>query len=405
MGKGKLVPDSASGNKLVKATSGTNGEVDLIEKYGSAEKVLENINSKDFDDITLVVEKTYSVSYVPGADGMGDSLSVDKIHGEDLELAGQLFTRSGYKQVGWTTSDGGDKVYELNGTYAADEALTLYPAWQKKSSYVATVPSYTLSFATNGGSKISAISASSDETINLSSYKTTKDGYSFIGWYSDKALKHKVTSIQLSSDMTVYAAWKEVVEEEEKTPSVVEKSFNFKDVHSNDWFYNDVKWAFEQGLMMGTTADNFSPNTFTTRGMIVTILWRMEGSPVVNYALPFGDVADGMWYSEAVRWAASERIVSGYSATRFAPDDEITREQLAAMLYNYAKYKGIDVSVGEDTNILSYDDAFDISDYAYEALQWAVGDGIMGGMTESTIAPQNLATRAQVAAMLHRFLS
>ncbi len=403
-GRGKIVP--VSGNKLVRASGlnkNTGLRVDLIDEYGSAEAVLENINAIGYSDITLEIAEAYPVSYVPGADGVGDSLSVDKIHGEDLELAGQLFTRSGYKQVGWATTDSGEKVYELNGTYTADEEITLYPAWQKKSSYVAAVPSYTLSFATNGGSKINAISASSDETINLSSYKTTKDGYSFVCLYSDKDLKNKVTSIMLSSDMTVYAAWKEVVEEE-KTPSV-EKSFDFKDVQSNDWFYNDVKWAFEQGLMMGTTADNFSPNTFTTRGMIVTILWRMEGSPVVNYALPFSDVADGMWYSEAIRWAASERIVSGYSATIFAPDDEITREQLAAMLYNYAKYKNIDVSVGENTNILSYDDAFDISDYAYEALQWAVGDGIMGGMTESTIAPQNLATRAQVAAMLHRFLS
>lgn len=399
--------------------NGTSGEVEISDTLVKAEADGEDLlASYNKDEIIKMIKQedvgkhfiirtvdSYTVGYEPGAYGIGDSESAIKIHGEDLELEGQLFTRSGYKQIGWATSDGGEKVYELAGTYTANEAVTLYPAWQKKSSsYVAQVPSYILSFKTNGGSGISAISESADVTIDLSEYKTTRDGYTFMGWYSDKALKNKISSIKLDSDTTIYAAWQEIAKEEEKTPSVVEKSFDFVDVHSNDWFYDDVKWAFEQGLMMGTTADNFSPNTFTTRGMIVTILWRMEGSPVVNYALPFSDVADGMWYSEAVRWAVSEHIVSGYSATRFAPEDNITREQLAAMLYNYAKYKGIDVSVGEDTNILSYDDAFDISEYAYEALQWAVGEGIMGGMTDSTIAPQNLATRAQVAAMLHRFV-
>ena len=137
--------------------------------------------------------------------------------------------------------------------------------------------------------------------------------------------------------------------------------------------------------------------------MIVTILHRLEGEPAVSYLMPFADVAEGAWYAEAVRWAASEGIVTGVSETLFAPNDPITREQFAAILWRYAKYKGFDVSIGESTNILSYADFGEIGEYAIPALQWACGEGIISGRGEGVLDPRGTATRAEAAAMLQRF--
>ena len=138
--------------------------------------------------------------------------------------------------------------------------------------------------------------------------------------------------------------------------------------------------------------------------MIATILWRMAGSPVVNYAMNYTDVAQGQWCSEAIRWATSEGVVTGYGNGLFGTNDPITREQLAVMLHRYAQHEGYDVSIGENTNILSYADAFDVSEYAVSALQWACGAGIIHGTGDgSTLTPQGETTRAQVATVLMRF--
>ena len=177
----------------------------------------------------------------------------------------------------------------------------------------------------------------------------------------------------------------------------------FDDVRRGDWFYDDVRYVYETGLMNGTANRIFAPSISTTRAMIVTILWRLEGSPVVNFAMRFRDVVEDAWYSEAVRWAAANGIVTGYTEQTFGPNDNIAREQLAAILHRYANYKGYDVSVGEDTNILSFDDAQTISGYAVPAMQWACGAGLMQGSNRKLL-PTAQATRAQVAAMLHRFL-
>ena len=155
--------------------------------------------------------------------------------------------------------------------------------------------------------------------------------------------------------------------------------------------------------MNGTGDHTFSPNGTTTRGMIVTILYRMEGEPAVTGTGGFADVPEGQWYTDAVIWAAANDIVTGYGDGRFGPDDPITREQMSAILFRYAQYKAYDVSVGEDTNILSYLDVADVSEYAISAFQWACGSGVIHGVTDATLVPQGTATRAQVATMLMRF--
>ena len=171
----------------------------------------------------------------------------------------------------------------------------------------------------------------------------------------------------------------------------------FADVTEGAWYYDAVSYVCANGLMDGVSASEFAPEANMTRAMLVTILWRLEGEPVVNYLMPFADVDGGAWYAEAVRWAASEGIVEGVSASEFAPDAEITREQLAAILWRYA---------GEPAtaaNLAAYTDAESVSEWATDAMLWATQNGIITGTTAATLAPQGAATRAQCAAMLMRF--
>ena len=182
------------------------------------------------------------------------------------------------------------------------------------------------------------------------------------------------------------------------------ESLPFTDIADNAWYADAVRYVYKHGLMAGTSATTFAPDVTTSRSMIATILWRMAGSPVVNYAMNYTDVAQGQWCSEAIRWATSEGIVGGYGNGLFGTNDPITREQFAVMLYRYAQEQGYDVSIGEDTNILSYTDVADLSEYAIPAMQWAVGAGIINGTGDgSTLTPQGQATRAQAAVMLMRF--
>ena len=178
----------------------------------------------------------------------------------------------------------------------------------------------------------------------------------------------------------------------------------FNDVPESYWAYDAIQYVYGEGLMAGTSGSTFNPEGTTTRGQIVTIPWRLSGSPVVNYLMDFDDVDPAAYYAEAIRWATSEGIAGGYGGGVFGPDDPITREQLAVMLHRYAQHEGYDVSIGEDTNILSYADAFDVSEYAVSALQWACGAGIISGTGDgSTLTPQGEATRAQAATVLMRF--
>ena len=175
----------------------------------------------------------------------------------------------------------------------------------------------------------------------------------------------------------------------------------FNDVSANDWFASAVDYVTGKGMMNGTSKTTFGPNDSTTRGMIVTVLYRLENEPSAA-AASFTDVVSGQYYTDAVAWANANGIVTGYGNGKFGPNDIVTREQLAAILYRYAQYKKYDVSVGEDTNILSYDDAQSVSAYAIPAMQWACGAGIVNG-SNGKLNPQNNATRAEVAAMLMRY--
>ncbi len=177
----------------------------------------------------------------------------------------------------------------------------------------------------------------------------------------------------------------------------------FSDSDPKAWYHDGVHYCLDQDLMKGISTTEFAPNANMTRAQLVTILWRMDGEKNADYILTFDDVTSDSWYNDAVCWAASNGVVNGYSDEKFGPDDVVTREQLATILWRYAQYKSIDVSVGEDTNIMDYDDLNQVSSYAISAVQWALGDGIINGMGDGTLQPLGTATRAQTAAIFQRF--
>ena len=206
----------------------------------------------------------------------------------------------------------------------------------------------------------------------------------------------KYTFTMPSGKVTIDATFTATAE----TPETPDQIGSFADVHTNDWFADAVQYMLDNGMMNGVTDTTFAPGSTTTRGMIVTILYRLEDEPDAA-ASSFTDVAANMYYADAVAWAQANNIVNGISATLFAPDQSITREQMAAILYRYAQFKGYDVTASNDLS--SYTDASQISAYATTAMQWANAEGLITGNTSTTINPTGNATRAEVATILMRF--
>ena len=258
-----------------------------------------------------------------------------------------------------------------------------------------SVTYYTLHFETNGGSAITDMREANNTLISLTKYVPTRHGYTFIGWYSDHNLTNQVSEVSLTKNMTVYAGWRA-----DENPDIVVNPFT--DVSEKDWFYNDAMFVYKNGLMLGTSKTLFSPHGMVTRGMMATILWRMEGSLAPKGENSFTDVEAGRWYADAITWTAENGIFAGYSKDKFGPDDPITREQLTAIFYRYADYKGYKLTV--TGNLDKFEDADKITDYAKTVMQWAVGNRLIKGKSETLLDPQGTATRAEIAAMLHRFV-
>ena len=263
------------------------------------------------------------------------------------------------------------------------------------SSRKPSVTYYTLHFETNGGSAITDMREANNTRIRLTKYVPTRHGHTFIGWYSDQSLTNQISEVSLTKNMTVYAGWRA-----DENPDTVVNPFT--DVSEKDWFYNDALFVYKNGLMLGTSKTLFSPHGTVTRGMMATILWRMEGSLAPKDENSFTDVEAGRWYADAITWTTENGIFAGYSKDKFGPDDPITREQLTAIFYRYADYKGYKLTVTE--NLDKFEDADKITDYAKMVMQWAVGNGLIKGKSENLLDPQGTATRAEISAMLHRFI-
>lgn len=276
------------------------------------------------------------------------------------------------------------------------------------------VKTWNITYVTDGGTINGAYPTTYTEgTVTVLPTNVTKPGYTFLGWFTAYTGGVQVRQIEATEtgDKTFYARWqKTVLPPPPVTPGTpvtparpaAPVGLPFADVSSSDWFYNDVRYVYEKGIMDGTGADRFSPNAPLTRAMIVTILYRMAGSPSVSGSSDFTDVAAGKWFAKAVAWAAANGIVNGYGSGLFGPNDPVTREQLAAILYRYAVYGGM-TAVTLEENLGSFADTAQLSAYAIQAMNWAVGQGLING-SGSNLVPKAQATRAQVAAIIHRYL-
>ena len=336
----------------------------------------------DISENIKIIVKTGSEFTAPASDGLtrpdGNTDSYFKWLGND----GNLYTP-------------GDRVpanvTKLTAKFAGGSSGGGGGGGSRKPS----VTYYTLHFETNGGSAITDMREENNTRISLTKYVPTRHGYTFIGWYSDHNLTNQVSEVSLTKNMTVYAGWRA-----DENPDIVVNPFT--DVSEKDWFYNDAMFVYKNGLMLGTSKTLFSPHGTVTRGMMATILWRMEGSLAPKGENSFTDVEAGRWYADAITWTTENGIFAGYSKDKFGPDDPITREQLTAIFYRYADYKGYKLTVTE--NLDKFEDADKITDYAKMVMQWAVGNGLIKGKSENLLDPQGTATRAEIAAMLHRFV-
>ena len=323
------------------------------------------------------------------------------------DLDGKIATlpeasRDGYTFRGWFTAASGGEQVTTETVYSAD--TTLYARSEKIPE-----PPYT------GKYSYEIFSDDSDHgALDVDRYATEgeqvtitvlpDDGYALdeivITDKRGEAIDFvdngdgTITFTMPSGDVTITATFAESDEPECALP--------FVDVHANDWFFDPVCYVYREGLMTGTSATTFAPNATTTRAMIVSILARQENVTSAEDA-GFTDVAENDWYATAVNWAAREGIVTGFEDDSFRPNAAITREQLAAILCNYSAWKGKDTSARADLD--EYTDAISISSWATDTMSWAVAEQLLAGVTENTLEPQGAATRAQVAAVLQRFLS
>ncbi|GEM_PF-662211 len=262
---------------------------------------------------------------------------------------------------------------------------------------------YTVTFNTNGGNDVKSVEVVSGGKLAKPA-DPTKAKYTFTGWFMDKKLTTPYDFDKaVRGSFTLYAGWSENETQEDITPIPAAWQNPFTDVSESNWFYSDVEFVHIKGLFYGTSKTTFSPNEPMTRAMLVTVLWQQSGAPIVG-GNTFKDVAKDAYYANAVNWAVQNGITQGMGNNLFVPDMEITREQMVTFLWNYAKFSNIDVSVDEDTNILAFTDVLEISDYAISAIQWAFEENIIQGRPNAILDPQGGATRAEVAAMLHRFL-
>ena len=340
---------------------------------------------------------TYSITY--DLDGGTASGNPDFYTVESSTITLNPPTRTGYTFIGWSGTD-------LSGS---DNLTVTIPTGSiGNRSYTAhwSLNTYSITYDLDGGTAFGNPDFYTVESSAITLNEPTKAGYVFTGWSGTDLVGEDNLTVTIPAgsigDRRYTAHWEfdpTIIAALNPTPNV-----DFLDVSRVDWFYYDVRYVCENGLMNGTSRNRFSPYGTATRGMLVTILYRMENEPRCFGSAAFSDVKPGAYYEKAVVWASQNNIVSGYTDGTFRPDAPVTREQLASILYRYTLYRGQDVSAGETTSLTGYGDAQAVSSYALPAMRWACGTGILQG-ANGKLNPSGLATRAQLAAMLHRYLT
>ena len=356
----------------------TNPDV-VAEVNGNAYKTLQEAANaaKDGDEITVIQNKNLDLTFtttksVKVTNKTNDKITV-KFNGTNKDVAKDATETFSYTKSSSGSSSSGKTTYKVTTSAVNNGGVNASPSNAEKGATI------TITLSPDKGYKLDKLTVTDGSGKTVSTVKKSDTVYTFT--MPASAVKVGVSYVKAT-----------------ETPSKTK----FNDVSANDWFASAVDYVTGKGMMNGTADNTFSPKANTTRGMVVTVLYRLENQPSTS-AASFTDVASGAYYANAVAWANANGIVSGYGSGKFGPNDKVTREQLAAILYRYAQYKKYDVSVGEDTNILSYDDAQSISTYAIPAIQWACGAGVVTGKSGSKLDPKGNATRAEVAAMLMRF--
>lgn len=332
-----------------------------------------------------------TVTFMNGSSQYAMQVVNDKASAPDAPV------KSGYRFAGWYSGDA-----KWNFDTPVTEKLTLTAKWEKIHTSAPSAPRYdvAVSDGAHGSVTVSPRSASKGSTVTVT--VTPDKGYALetlsVTDKNGSALdltdrgNGKYTFTMPSSPVTVAATFMD---------DNTMLNF-FVDVPAGAYYYDAVLWAAEGGIVTGTDAVHFSPDASCTRAQLVTFLWRAAGSPVVNYAMNFNDVDSGAYYAEAVRWAASEKVVEGTTAETFAPDAAVTRAQMVTMLYRFAKAQGMDTTQG-GMAIREFDDFDAVPAYALEAMDWAVNAGVLKG-DNNRLLPQDNCTRAQIVTMLYRAL-
>jgi len=397
-----------SGNGFNVPVPNVTGEYYYSVTLSTDRSILDGIGDSD--------DETYLVTF----DAAGGTVSpASATTGADGRLSSlPIPTKSGYTFDGWFTAPSGGTQVTASYVFAAD--TTIYARWTE-----AVARTYLVTFDAAGGT-VSPASATTGPDGRLASLPTpTKSGNTFDGWFTAPSGGTQVTaSYVFAADATIYAHWTatggggggggsspattDIGETETPLEEAPKQQLPFVDVSPDAWYYDNVRYVYENGLMTGTSDDKFSPGLTLTRAMIVTILWRHAGSPdAEGESAGFSDVEQGSWYEKAVGWAAENGIVLGYGESAFGPGDPITRQDLAAILARYMNF--LEVVIPVTVQWIIFADEADISDYAMDAIQTFNKLGVINGIGtnesgQTIVGPKGNATRAQAAAMLHRFL-
>lgn len=373
-----------AGKYIVVCYLSDDGNVTYVRATYNAETQQVTFTTNHFSNYAVFVSGDPAV-VVDGGSGSG-------LYAEGATVTIKADSKSGYTFARWEVVSGG---ITLTDSKATETTFTMPAAnVELRATYTRNssgggggggVSTYTLTFDTNGGSKIDSVSKVGGATIDLTGYVPTRAGYDFDGWYSDAKLTDKVTSVKLTKNMTVYAKW---TEKGGENP--------FTDVADDAYYADAVIWAVGKGITSGTTATTFSPNAACTRAQAVTFLWRAAGSPEPESMSSFADVSADSYYAKAVAWAVEKGITNGTSDTTFSPNATCTRAQIVTFLWRSQKSPAAD-TVNPFTDVAA--DAY----YA-NAVLWAAENGITGGTTATTFSPANDCTRAQIVTFLFRCL-
>ena len=398
----------ASVDAYVDSTDQANAKVqsgDTHSYYTSMEDALAAAKPGDtITDLKTAVDDTATLTLNYNDGG----ITTDSVYtvAKNTEVPLPAPNRSGYKFLGWYAgSTKVDSPYKVTGT------MTLVAQWQVISTSTPDTPSYDGGSSEPSGDYIVSVDRVSGGKVTVNPGRADKGDTVTITVKPDDGYELDTLTVTDKNGDTVKVTYKSANKYTFTMPAskvTIEATFveasedlPFTDVAESAWYADAIKFVYDNDLMNGVTATTFGPNVTTSRAMLATILYRLEGEPSVGSS-DFTDVESGMYYTDAVAWASAKGIVTGYGDGTFLPNKAITREEMAAMLYRYASYKGYDVTNMKDLS--GYSDGGSVSSYAVEALQWATGAGLITDMGDGTLTPGGPAVRAQIATILMRFL-